>query len=168
MQRHWRKSLVFLRSGQERTDSIMNEEKKIWQKTRAELFRDYGCSDEGLSDAEAKARFETHGPNELASGQQKSTLRIFLEQFADFLVIILILAAVVSAILGDVESTVVILAVITMNAILGTVQTVKAAASLDSLKQARAEGYDALPEQSAAAIMKQNTNSGSFMRKRIF
>ena len=62
-------------------------------------------------------------------------LRIFLEQFADFLVIILILAAAVSAMLGDVESTAVILAVITMNAILGTVQTVKAAASLDSLKQ---------------------------------
>ena len=58
-----------------------------------------------------------------------------MEQFADFLVIILILAAVVSAVLGDVESTVVILAVITMNAILGTVQTVKAEASLDSLKQ---------------------------------
>jgi len=58
-----------------------------------------------------------------------------LEQFADFLVIILILAAVVSAVLGDVESTVVILAVITMNAVLGTVQTVKAEASLDSLKQ---------------------------------
>ena len=49
--------------------------------------------------------------------------------------IILILAAVVSAVLGDVESTVVILAVITMNAVLGTVQTVKAEASLDSLKQ---------------------------------
>ena len=113
----------------------MNEEKKIWQKTRVELFRDYGCGDDGLSNAEAKERFEKHGPNELASGQQKSTLRIFLEQFADFLVIILILAAVVSAILHDVESTVVILAVITMNAILGTVQTVKAAASLDSLKQ---------------------------------
>jgi len=113
----------------------MNEEKKIWQKTRVELFRDYGCSDTGLSATEAKERFEKHGPNELASGPQKSTLRIFLEQFADFLVIILILAAIVSAILQDVESTVVILAVITMNAILGTVQTVKAAASLDSLKQ---------------------------------
>ena len=49
--------------------------------------------------------------------------------------IILILAAVVSAVLGDVESTEVILAVITMNAVLGTVQTVKAEASLDSLKQ---------------------------------
>ncbi len=49
--------------------------------------------------------------------------------------IILIVAAVISAVLGDVESMVVILAVITMNAILGTVQTIKAEASLDSLKQ---------------------------------
>ena len=113
----------------------MNEEKKIWQKTRVELFRDYDCNDEGLSAAQAEERAKKYGPNELASGAQKSTLRIFLEQFADFLVIILILAAIVSAVLGDVESTVVILAVITMNAILGTVQTVKAAASLDSLKQ---------------------------------
>ena len=71
----------------------------------------------------------------MQEGGKKSVLRIFLEQFADFLVIILILAAVVSAVLGDVESAVVILAVITMNAVLGTVQTVKAAASLDSLKQ---------------------------------
>ena len=113
----------------------MNEEKKIWQKTRVELFRDYNCNDEGLSAAQAEERAKKYGPNELASGAQKSTLRIFLEQFADFLVIILILAAIVSAILNDIESTVVILAVITMNAILGTVQTVKAAASLDSLKQ---------------------------------
>jgi len=113
----------------------MKDEKQIWQKSRVELFRDYECSDVGLTAAEAAERGKKYGPNELASGPQKSTFRIFLEQFADFLVIILILAAIVSAVLGDVESTVVILAVITMNAILGTVQTVKAAASLDSLKQ---------------------------------
>ena len=113
----------------------MNQDRPIWQKSRVELFRDLGCSDEGLSSQEAAARLEKNGPNELQGGKRKSVLRIFLEQFADFLVIILILAAIVSAALGDVESTVVILAVITMNAILGTVQTVKAAASLDSLKQ---------------------------------
>ena len=61
-------------------------------------------------------------PMNCRRGKQKSVFRIFLEQFADFLVIILILAAAVSAVLGDVESTIVILAVITMNAILGTVQ----------------------------------------------
>lgn len=113
----------------------MKEEKKVWQKTRMELFRDMNVSDSGLTGDEAAKRLEEHGPNELRSGGQTSTLRIFLEQFADFLVIILILAAIVSAALGDVESTIVILAVITMNAILGTVQTVKAAASLDSLKR---------------------------------
>ena len=113
----------------------MKEEKQVWQKSRVELFRDYGCGEEGLSAQAAEERLREHGPNELASGPKKSTLRIFLEQFADFLVIILILAAIVSAVLGDVESTAVILAVITMNAILGTVQTVKAASSLDSLKQ---------------------------------
>ena len=113
----------------------METEKSVWQKSREELFRELNSSPDGLTGAEAARRLEQYGPNELQEGGKKSTLRIFLEQFADFIVIILILAAIVSAALGDVESTVVILAVITMNAILGTMQTVKAAASLDSLKQ---------------------------------
>ena len=113
----------------------MKTETNIWQKDREALFRELECTPDGLSQAEAKRRLEKYGPNELQAGTKKSVLRIFLEQFADFLVIILILAAAVSAMLGDVESTAVILAVITLNAILGTVQTVKAAASLDSLKQ---------------------------------
>ena len=109
----------------------MKTEKTIWQKSREELFQELSSTPEGLTGAEAARRLEHYGPNELQEGGRKSVLRIFLEQFADFLVIILILAAVVSAILGDVESMAVILAVITMNAILGTVQTVKATASLD-------------------------------------
>ena len=113
----------------------METEKSVWQKSREELFRELNSSPDGLTGAEAARRLEQYGPNELQEGGKKSTLRIFLEQFADFIVISLILAAIVSAALGDVESTVVILAVITMNAILGTMQTVKAAASLDSLKQ---------------------------------
>ena len=107
----------------------------IWEKSRVELLRELNSSEHGLTAEEAAVRLGRHGPNELRSGGKKSVLRIFLEQFKDFLVIILILAAVVSAVLGDRESMAVILAVITMNAILGTVQTVKAAASLDSLKQ---------------------------------
>ena len=113
----------------------MKQEKRVWQKSRMELFQELECSEEGLGSQEAVRRRERFGPNELQSGGRKSAARIFLEQFADFLVIILILAAAVSAALGDVESMIVILAVITMNAVLGTVQTVKAAASLDSLKK---------------------------------
>ena len=67
--------------------------------------------------------------------RRKVRCRFFLEQYKDFLVIILIIAAIVSGFLGDFESTVVILVVITMNAILGTVQTLKAEQSLDSLKK---------------------------------
>ena len=111
------------------------KEKALWEKNRMELFREMDCGEEGLTAAQAAERLKRYGSNELQTGARKSTLRIFLEQFADFLVIILILAAAVSAVLGDVESMLVILAVITMNAVLGTVQTVKAAASLDSLKR---------------------------------
>ena len=60
---------------------------------------------------------------------------LFLEQYKDFLVIILIIAAIISGILGDVESAIVIFVVITINAILGTVQHLKAEQSLNSLKE---------------------------------
>ena len=109
--------------------------KEIWQQTGEDLLSGLHSGPAGLTGREAGKRLEQYGPNELREGGKKSTARIFFEQFLDFLVIILIVAAVVSAVLGDVESMVVILAVITMNAILGTVQTVKAEASLDSLKQ---------------------------------
>lgn len=88
-----------------------------------------------LTEEQVRAHQEKYGPNELVEGKKKTTLQIFLEQFKDFLVIILICAAVVSGFLGDAESAIVILIVITINAILGTVQTVKAEQSLDSLKK---------------------------------
>ena len=88
-----------------------------------------------LTNEQAKENLKTYGPNELEEGKKKSVFQIFLEQFKDFLVIILIISAVISGFLGDVESAIVIFVVITMNAILGTVQTVKAEQSLNSLKQ---------------------------------
>ena len=88
-----------------------------------------------LTSEQARQNQEKYGYNELVEGKKKSTLQIFLEQYKDFLVIILIIAAIVSGFLGDFESAIVILVVITMNAILGTVQTLKAEQSLDALKQ---------------------------------
>lgn len=90
---------------------------------------------EPLSDAKVKEHQKKYGFNELAEGKKKSTARIFLEQFKDFLVIILICSAVVSLFLGETQSAAVILVVITMNAILGTIQTIKAEHSLESLKE---------------------------------
>lgn len=104
-------------------------------KSKEQLFSDLNCSSDGLSNQQAQNNIEKHGKNELFEEKSKSVFMIFLEQFKDFLVIILIGAAIVSAVLGDIESMIVILAVITMNAILGTVQTVNASKSLDSLKK---------------------------------
>lgn len=88
-----------------------------------------------LKSEQARKNQEIYGFNELVEGKKKSMVQIFLEQFKDFLVIILIIAAIVSGFLGDAESAAVIFIVITINAILGTVQTVKAEQSLNSLKQ---------------------------------
>lgn len=87
-----------------------------------------------LTNEQIHANQKKFGPNKLAEGKKPSVFRIFLQQFQDFLVLILIAAAVISGLLGDLESAVVILVVITINAILGTVQTIKAEQSLSSLK----------------------------------
>ncbi len=88
-----------------------------------------------LTESQVRSNQEKYGKNELVEGRKKKVWQIFLEQFLDFLVIILIAAALVSGILGEMESTIVILVVVTINAILGTVQTVKAEQSLNSLKE---------------------------------
>lgn len=88
-----------------------------------------------LTSEQAAKNQEKYGMNELTEGKRKPWYRIFAEQFRDFLVVVLCIAAIVSGFLGDIESTVVILAVITMNAVLGTVQTIKAENSLSALKR---------------------------------
>ncbi|CDD60820.1 cation-transporting ATPase [Clostridium sp. CAG:505] len=88
----------------------------------------------GLTAEEAKKRLEQYGYNKLQEGKRKGVLQVFAEQFADLLVVILIIAAIISALTGGVEGTIVILAVLILNAILGTVQHFKAQKSLDSLK----------------------------------
>ena len=109
--------------------------KPYYQMDSDEARRQVNGSAEPLTEERVKANQEKYGPNELAEGKKKSVPLIFLEQFKDFLVLILIVAAVVSGFLGDLESAAVILVVITINAVLGTVQTVKAENSLASLKQ---------------------------------
>ncbi len=108
--------------------------KSPYQQSLNDLYAAYHSGREGLRTAQANQNREQFGKNQLAQKKKKPVWMIFLEQFKDFLVIILIIAAIISAITGELESTIVILVVITMNAILGTVQTVKAEKSLDNLK----------------------------------
>ena len=109
--------------------------KNYYQLSGEETLKAINGSTEPLSEEQIRANQEKYGPNELVEGKKKSVLQIFLEQYKDFLVIILIIAAIVSGMVGNTEAAVVILVVITMNAILGTVQTIKAEQSLESLKK---------------------------------
>ena len=99
-----------------------------------EVFERMETDEKGLTIGEVRSRLEKYGENALQEGRKKTALVVFLEQFKDLLVLILMIAAIISMISGNVESTIVIFVVIVLNAILGTVQYVKAEKSLDSLK----------------------------------
>ncbi len=109
-------------------------EQTYFDKTVLQALEQVKATADGLTAQEAARRLEEHGPNQLAEGKKKSPLVIFLEQFKDLLVFILAVAAVISMVSGNVESTLVIFAVLIMNAVLGTVQYLKAEKSLESLK----------------------------------
>ena len=108
--------------------------KEWYQQTKEEILGQFQVTEQGLTSSQAEKILAEKGENVLEEGKRKSTLQVFLEQFCDLLVVILIIAALISMVSGNVESTVVILAVIILNAILGTVQHAKAEKSLDSLK----------------------------------
>lgn len=108
--------------------------KEWYQQTKEEILSQFQVTEQGLASSRAEEILAEKGENVLEEGKRKSTLQVFLEQFCDLLVVILIIAALISMVSGNVESTVVILAVIILNAILGTVQHAKAEKSLDSLK----------------------------------
>ena len=105
-----------------------------YQMSDEEALQAQSVGKEGLTAAQVEERTREHGKNVLQETKKKSAFQVFLEQFKDLLVIILIVAALISMVSGNVESTVVIFAVIIMNAILGTIQHEKAEKSLDSLK----------------------------------
>lgn len=104
------------------------------QQSSAEVMKILNVTTQGLTDDDVQKRQQVYGYNVLEEGQKTSTLAVFMDQFKDLLVIILLVAAVVSFLLGEVESTIVIMIVVILNAILGTVQHVKAEQSLDNLK----------------------------------
>lgn len=108
--------------------------KQYYLQTKDEVLKGFKTGSGGLSTKQAEENLAKYGKNALVEGKKKTAFQVFLEQFKDLMVIILIIAAVISAFTGDLESTLVIIAVLILNAILGTVQHVKAEKSLESLK----------------------------------
>ncbi|PHV55331.1 ATPase [Streptococcus macedonicus] len=106
----------------------------FYRKSSDETMEELNTSLNGLSSQEAAKRKERYGANELKEADRPSALQIFIDQFKDLIVIILIVAALISGATGDLKSTIVIIAVLILNAILGTTQTLNAQKSVDSLK----------------------------------
>ena len=108
--------------------------KQAYNKTSEEIMLDLGTSENGLNEAQIAASRSEHGSNSLGEEKRVSPLMVFLSQFNDFLIWILLAAAVLSLILAKAESAIVIAVVVLVNAILGTVQHLKAEESLSALK----------------------------------
>ena len=106
----------------------------FYSKTSKEVMDHFKVSNNGLTNTQYEKLLNQYGYNELTEKKKKGVLIVFLEQFKDLLVGILIVAGIISAVTGNLESTLVIFAVILLNAILGTVQHFKAEKSLSSSK----------------------------------
>jgi Ca2+-transporting ATPase len=89
----------------------------------------------GLSSAEAAARLAQLGPNELVEGQRRSLVAMVLSQFADFMIVVLIGAAIVSGVIGDPEDTIAIVVILVLNAVIGATQEFRAQRAVAALRR---------------------------------
>jgi Ca2+-transporting ATPase len=89
----------------------------------------------GLTQSEADSRLAIHGPNELEEKKKIPPWMLFLNQFKDFMILILIAAAILSGIMGDLTDTIIILVIIFLNAVVGFVQEYRAEKAMDALKK---------------------------------
>lgn len=135
----------------------------FFNKSTNECLKALNSSIEGLSGKQSTELLESVGENILNEKEKKSIWSVFIDQFKDFLVLILIASAVISALTGNMESTIVIGAVICINAVLGTVQYLKAEQSLDSLKALSSPSAKVIREGRKVEIPSKNVVPGDIL-----
>ena len=106
-----------------------------YKKEASDILNEVSSSINGISEQEAKIRLEKNGFNELKEGNKVPIWKMFLENFKDPLVIILLIAAIIQIFLGEFVESLIIFVVVILNALLGVTQTRKPESSLDSLKK---------------------------------
>lgn len=138
--------------------------KAYYRESKEEVLKELGANEQqGLTSKAAQEKLAQVGPNALVEGKKKSVVEVFLEQFKDLMVIILIIAAVISAFTGNLESTAVIIVVLILNAILGTVQHVKAEKSLEALKSLSAPAAKVLRDGKKQEIAAKDVVPGDIL-----
>ncbi len=138
---------------------------KIWHSVSSEeaLDRLQTAFNQGLSSDEAQRRLAQHGPNELTEAPRPGFWSRLLDQFRNFLVMILIVASVVSLLLGDFVEAVAIMAIVALNAILGVIQESKAEESLAALKKMAAPEARVIRDGRQVAVPARNLVQGDIV-----
>ncbi|MGN1387671.1 MAG: cation-translocating P-type ATPase [Bacillus sp. (in: firmicutes)] len=108
---------------------------EFYRSSSEDVLKTVGSTEEGLSSAEVKKRLDRDGYNELAAKKRDPIWKLFLENFKDPMVIVLLIAAVVQIVLGEIMESIIIFAVLIINAVISVIQTRKAESSLDALRQ---------------------------------
>ena len=122
-----------------------------WHQEQIEdIFKRLDSGKEGLTAGEAEKRLQQYGPNELQAKKKKTPVMMFLDQFKDFMIIILIAAAVIAGIIGEMTDTFVIIAIVIANAIIGFVQEYRAERAMEALKRMAS---------SAATVIREGTST---------
>ncbi len=107
-----------------------------WYKiSEKEVFQNLSTSKKGLSDDEANQRLAKYGRNEIESKKTVSVLKILADQFMSILIIILILASIISVLVGHVLDAVVIMAIVILNGLFGFVQNYRAEKAIEALRK---------------------------------
>ena len=110
--------------------------KMNWHKLSIEAtFDSLGTNQQGLTAVLAQEKLQQFGPNELQEGKKNSVFKIFISQFKDVMILILVAAAIVSGVIGDITDTIVILIIVLLNAFLGFIQEYRAEKAMKALKQ---------------------------------
>ena len=99
-----------------------------------EVLRVLGSTRSGLSSAEAGRRLDEYGYNRLEEKKKKTPFKMFLDQFSDFMILVLIAAAVISGMIGDLKDTLAIAVIVILNAVIGFVQEYRAERAMAALK----------------------------------
>ena len=124
-----------------------------WYRLKTEeVFEKIKSDEKGLSTDEAKRRRQKFGPNELQEAKKRSIAIMLLAQFKDFMILILLAAAIISGVIGDITDTIVILVIVVLNAIIGFFQEYRAEKAMQALKQMAVVQANALRDGNAVTL----------------
>jgi len=122
------------------------------QKEITKVFEELDSSLKGLSTEEVGVRLNRYGHNALKEKKQKTPLRMFMDQFTDFMILVLIGAAVISGIVGELTDTIAIVVIVILNAVIGFVQEYRAEKAMAALKKMAASAATAVRDGVAVSV----------------